>query len=124
MISRPAGASLNDSPSLNRAAPARTALAAEPPTSPFSAVYADRARDRSDPFDEKRVMHAVARRDTVAGAPPTLSLISRLTGKLRTWRRRARERAELARMSQGELHDIGVLSANRWEEIHKPFWRE
>jgi uncharacterized protein YjiS (DUF1127 family) len=57
-------------------------------------------------------------------APPTLSLISRLMGKLRTWRKRAQERAELAGMSQGELHDIGVLSADRWEETHKPFWRE
>jgi uncharacterized protein YjiS (DUF1127 family) len=57
-------------------------------------------------------------------APPTLSLLSRLTGKLRTWRKRAQERAELAGMSQGELHDIGVLSADRWEETHKPFWRE
>jgi uncharacterized protein YjiS (DUF1127 family) len=57
-------------------------------------------------------------------APLALSLISRLTGKLRTWRKRAQERAELAGMSQGELHDIGVLSADRWEETHKPFWRE
>jgi uncharacterized protein YjiS (DUF1127 family) len=57
-------------------------------------------------------------------AQPTLSLISRLTGRLRSWRRRAHERAELAQMSQAELHDIGVLSADRWEEINKPFWRE
>jgi uncharacterized protein YjiS (DUF1127 family) len=56
-------------------------------------------------------------------APPTLSLIARLTGKLRTWRKRAQERAELAQMSQCELHDISVLSADRWAEIHKPFWR-
>jgi uncharacterized protein YjiS (DUF1127 family) len=57
-------------------------------------------------------------------AQPTLSLISCLTGRLRSWRRRAQERAELAQMSQAELHDIGVLSADRWEEINKPFWRE
>ena len=57
-------------------------------------------------------------------APYTLSLISRLTGKLRTWRRRARDRAELARMSQTELHDIGVSSADHWAEISKPFWRK
>jgi uncharacterized protein YjiS (DUF1127 family) len=56
--------------------------------------------------------------------PPTPSLISRLMGKLWAWRKRGQERAELARMSQAELHDIGVLSANRWEEIHKPFWRK
>ena len=57
-------------------------------------------------------------------APSTLSLIFHLTGKLRTWRRRAQERAELARMSQDELHDIGVSSADHWTETHKPFWRQ
>lgn len=57
-------------------------------------------------------------------ATSALSLISRLTAKLRTWRQRKRERAELARMSQAELHDIGVSSADRWKEISKPFWRE
>jgi uncharacterized protein YjiS (DUF1127 family) len=57
-------------------------------------------------------------------AQSTLSVITRLTGKLRTWRQRARERAELARMSQTELRDIGVSSSDRWEEINKPFWRK
>jgi uncharacterized protein YjiS (DUF1127 family) len=42
--------------------------------------------------------------------------------ELDSWRRRARERDELARMSDGELHDIGVTSAERWAEINKP-WR-
>ncbi|HUO00823.1 MAG TPA: DUF1127 domain-containing protein [Bradyrhizobium sp.] len=56
-------------------------------------------------------------------AKSAVSLTSRLTGELRTWRRRAQERMELARMSQGELHDIGVSSADHWVETHKPFWR-
>jgi uncharacterized protein YjiS (DUF1127 family) len=56
------------------------------------------------------------------GAP--YSMISRLAGKLRTWRQRERERAELARMSQHELHDIGVSSSEHWTEISKPFWRK
>ena len=43
--------------------------------------------------------------------------------ELQSWRRRARERDELARMSDGELHDIGVSSAERWAEISKPCWR-
>jgi uncharacterized protein YjiS (DUF1127 family) len=42
---------------------------------------------------------------------------------LLVWRRRERERGELARMSEMELHDIGVTSAERWAEINKPFWR-
>jgi uncharacterized protein YjiS (DUF1127 family) len=43
---------------------------------------------------------------------------------LQVWRRRDRERAELARMSEAELHDIGVTSAERWAEINKRCWRE
>jgi len=54
----------------------------------------------------------------------TMSLISRMTDKLRTWRQRERERTELARMSQAELHDIGFSSADHWMEISKPFWRK
>lgn len=54
----------------------------------------------------------------------TSSLTSHVTGKLRTWWQRARERAELARMSEAELHDIGASSTDRWSEIHKPFWRK
>jgi uncharacterized protein YjiS (DUF1127 family) len=42
---------------------------------------------------------------------------------MHVWRRRDRERAELARMSEAELHDIGVTSAERWAEVHKPRWR-
>jgi uncharacterized protein YjiS (DUF1127 family) len=44
-------------------------------------------------------------------------------GALHLWRRRERERRELARMSEAELHDVGVTSAERWAEINKPFWR-
>jgi uncharacterized protein YjiS (DUF1127 family) len=64
--------------------------------------------------------------DLPTGAPArsTLSLISFLTAKLRTWLRRQQERTELARMSLTELHDIGVSSTDRWAEINKPFWRK
>jgi uncharacterized protein YjiS (DUF1127 family) len=44
-------------------------------------------------------------------------------GALQEWRRRDRDRTELARLSEAELHDIGVSSAERWAEINKPFWR-
>jgi len=56
-------------------------------------------------------------------APPRVSLISRAIGRLRIWRQRERERGELGRMSQSELHDIGMSSADHWVETHKPFWR-
>jgi uncharacterized protein YjiS (DUF1127 family) len=44
-------------------------------------------------------------------------------GALQLWRRRERERGELARMSEAELHDIGVTAVERWTEINKPCWR-
>lgn len=53
-------------------------------------------------------------------SPPRLA---QWRSELQSWRRRARERGELARMSDGELHDIGVSSAERWSEINKPCWR-
>jgi uncharacterized protein YjiS (DUF1127 family) len=54
---------------------------------------------------------------------PSSSGFARWRGGLEAWRRRERERGELARMSETELHDIGVTSAERWAEINKPFWR-
>ena len=49
--------------------------------------------------------------------------ISHWRSELQSWRRRARERDELARMSDGELHDIGLTPSDRWTEINKPRWR-
>jgi uncharacterized protein YjiS (DUF1127 family) len=66
--------------------------------------------------DLKRTLSLIAS----SALPP----ISRLAGKLRTWRQRQRERTELARMSQAELHDIGLSSSEHWAEISKPFWRQ
>jgi uncharacterized protein YjiS (DUF1127 family) len=51
------------------------------------------------------------------------SAFARWRGGLQEWRRRDRDRVQLARMSEAELHDIGVTSAERWAEINKPFWR-
>ena len=39
------------------------------------------------------------------------------------WRRRARERDELARMDARERRDIGVTDADVAMEISKPAWR-
>jgi uncharacterized protein YjiS (DUF1127 family) len=39
------------------------------------------------------------------------------------WRRRARDRRQLARMSDKELRDIGCSQADAHQEINKPFWR-
>lgn len=43
--------------------------------------------------------------------------------RVRLWRRRARERADLARFSERELRDIGISAADAWREVNKPFWR-
>lgn len=39
------------------------------------------------------------------------------------WRHRAKERAELARMSERELQDIGLTRLDAVREYQKPFWR-
>ena len=41
----------------------------------------------------------------------------------RRWVDRARQRTEVARMSDREIHDIGVSRAQLWREVTKPFWR-
>jgi uncharacterized protein YjiS (DUF1127 family) len=53
-------------------------------------------------------------------SPPSFE---RWRGAMRSWRRRDRERGQLARMSEAELHDIGLTPAERWAEIYKPCWR-
>ena len=39
------------------------------------------------------------------------------------WRHRVQERAELARMSDRELQDIGLTRLDAVREYQKPFWR-
>jgi uncharacterized protein YjiS (DUF1127 family) len=43
---------------------------------------------------------------------------------LREWRRRARDRRELAGLSDGMLLDIGITRADAEFFSRKPFWRE
>ena len=49
--------------------------------------------------------------------------LRRTLATLREWRRRSRDRAELARFDERMLRDIGVTRADVWREINKPFWR-
>lgn len=39
------------------------------------------------------------------------------------WRQRYRDRGELARWTERELHDIGVSRSDIAHELEKPFWR-
>lgn len=39
------------------------------------------------------------------------------------WRRRAKTRSQLARLSERQLQDVGLTLEQRSAEIAKPFWR-
>jgi uncharacterized protein YjiS (DUF1127 family) len=47
----------------------------------------------------------------------------RVFATLGLWRRRIRERRQLARLSEHDLHDIGVSRGMLYNELRKPFWR-
>ena len=42
---------------------------------------------------------------------------------MQQWRQRSRERAELRRLDDRMLRDIGVTRGDVWRELNKPFWR-
>lgn len=43
---------------------------------------------------------------------------------LNTWRRRALERRELARLDHRSLRDLGLSASQVQFEANKPFWRD
>jgi uncharacterized protein YjiS (DUF1127 family) len=47
-----------------------------------------------------------------------------LRARLREWRRRARDRAELAALDDRMLADIGISRAEAEFLANKPFWRD
>ena len=67
-----------------------------------------------------------------AGPAPAASRGSRIgrclgnhvVASLREWRRRSRERAELAALDDRMLKDIGLTRADAEFLSNKPFWRE
>jgi uncharacterized protein YjiS (DUF1127 family) len=48
----------------------------------------------------------------------------RVASTLREWRRRSRERAELAALDDRMLKDIGLTRADAEFLANRPFWRE
>ena len=42
---------------------------------------------------------------------------------LHLWRQRYRDRGELARWTERDLHDIGISPSDIAHELEKPFWR-
>jgi len=67
-----------------------------------------------------RLAQGVRRR--VAG-PSLRQVLSWVRKMLQQWGRRRRERAELARLDDRMLRDIGITRGDVWREINKPFWR-
>lgn len=49
--------------------------------------------------------------------------LARLVATLHLWQRRARERRELAQLSERDLRDLRLTSVDVWHEISRPFWR-
>jgi uncharacterized protein YjiS (DUF1127 family) len=49
--------------------------------------------------------------------------LSAASAALREWRRRKNSRAELARLDERMLRDIGLTQFDAEYEINKPFWR-
>ncbi|HEY1934604.1 MAG TPA: DUF1127 domain-containing protein [Acetobacteraceae bacterium] len=58
-------------------------------------------------------------------APPSRpGMPQRLIATLRLWHARMRNRAELAALGERELRDMSASSADVWQEISQPFWRQ
>jgi uncharacterized protein YjiS (DUF1127 family) len=59
-----------------------------------------------------------------AGRRRRVGAARRLMAHLRMWRRRAKERAELAALTDRMLADIGITRAEAQFLSGKPFWRD
>ena len=58
---------------------------------------------------------------TIHHAPA--AVLQAVAEQVRQWRKRAAQRAELARWGERELHDVGLSWADVASEVEKPFWR-
>ncbi|WP_411194489.1 MULTISPECIES: DUF1127 domain-containing protein [Rhodopseudomonas] len=52
-----------------------------------------------------------------------LSSLGLLRAVLQTWRDRQRQRHELAKLSERDMHDLGISWSDMMFEAEKPFWR-
>jgi uncharacterized protein YjiS (DUF1127 family) len=50
----------------------------------------------------------------------TFDTLNRITTE---WRRRNRDRRDLAQLTSRDLHDLGLSTSQAEFEINKPFWR-
>jgi uncharacterized protein YjiS (DUF1127 family) len=49
--------------------------------------------------------------------------LAQLSETLRVWRERERQRRELAKWTERDLHDVGLSWSDVIRETEKPFWR-
>jgi uncharacterized protein YjiS (DUF1127 family) len=59
-----------------------------------------------------------------ARVAPQAGFLSHLLETVSLWYRRAHERQELARLSERDLHDLGLSRGDIYDELSKPFWRD
>jgi len=50
-------------------------------------------------------------------------LFAQLSDTFQIWRDRVRQRRELARWTDRDLHDVGLYWSDIVREVEKPFWR-
>jgi uncharacterized protein YjiS (DUF1127 family) len=73
-------------------------------------------------FEPARISLTNIPRDRAGHA--AANLVKRVVTRVKQWRRRARERAELAALDDRMLTDIGLSRAEAEFLANKPFWRE
>ena len=61
--------------------------------------------------------------DQCSPCAQVVELLSAAAAQLREWRKRTRERHELARLDPQMQRDIGITPADIAIEVSKPFWR-
>lgn len=54
---------------------------------------------------------------------PLMATVSAVGQLFATWRRRSRERSELASLDRRTMRDLGISPSDIQFEANKPFWR-
>ncbi len=73
-------------------------------------------------YGRPRFVHPSAKLNHAPGRG--MGLVQRITGTLRLWGRRMRDRQALQQLSYRDMRDIGATPADIAWEISQPFWRE